>query len=74
MDTGFLQPGETMEDDYDVGRELTPAECLGIMDQILCLEVRVSDCIRQADAKQCALDGMAHGAPLIPNSIHEHVY
>ena len=40
MDTGFLQPGETMEDEYDVGRSITPEECLGVMDQILCLEVR----------------------------------
>lgn len=40
MDTGFLKPGETMEDTYDTARELSPKECLGIMDELFCLEVR----------------------------------
>ena len=39
MDSGFLHDGETLEDDYDVLRELTPEEVLGIIDQLLCLEV-----------------------------------
>lgn len=43
MDSGFLAPGENyaqaLEDDYDVARDLTPAEVLGIMDQLLCHEV-----------------------------------
>ncbi|KAL2057872.1 hypothetical protein ABVK25_001489 [Lepraria finkii] len=39
MDSGFLNPGETLEDDYDVLRELLPEEVLGIMDQMLCYEV-----------------------------------
>lgn len=43
MDTGFLRPGETMEDEYDVSRGLLPEECLGIMDQILCLEVSAAN-------------------------------
>lgn len=47
MDTGFLQPGETMEDEYDVGRNIVPEECLGVMDQILCLEVRELDLINK---------------------------
>lgn len=39
MDSGYLQPGETLEDQYDVSRKLLPAEVLGIMDQMLCYEV-----------------------------------
>lgn len=39
MDTGFLAEGETLDDDYDVGRDLLPEEVLGIIDQLLCLEV-----------------------------------
>ena len=43
MDSGFLAPGENhaqaLEDDYDVTRDLTAAEVLGIMDQLLCHEV-----------------------------------
>jgi hypothetical protein len=40
MDSGYLEPGETLEDDYDVLRELLPEEVVGIMDQLLCCEVR----------------------------------
>ena len=36
MDQGF---GEDLEDEYDVARPLLPEEVIGIMDQILCLEV-----------------------------------
>lgn len=39
MDTGYLAKGETMEDSYDIWRVLLPEECLGIVDQLLCLEV-----------------------------------
>ena len=40
MDSGYLAPGETLDDDYDVWRELLPEEVVGIMDQLLCHEVR----------------------------------
>ena len=40
MDSGYLAPGETLEDEYDVLRELLPEEVIGIMDQMLCYEVR----------------------------------
>src|ERR1700734_1489956 len=36
MDQGF---GEDVEDEYDVSRPLLPVEVIGIMDQILFLEV-----------------------------------
>ena len=39
MDSGFLEAGETLDDDYDVLRELLPEETIGIMDQLLCFEV-----------------------------------
>ena len=40
MDSGFLADGETLEDDYDVLRKLLPEEVIGIIDQLLCFEVR----------------------------------
>ena len=40
MDSGFLGPGESLEDDYDVLRELEPEDVLGIMDGLLSSEVR----------------------------------
>jgi len=39
MDSGCLAPGETLDEEYDVTRPLLPAEVLGIMDQLLCLEM-----------------------------------
>jgi len=42
MDSGFLQPGETLEDHYDVLRDLLPEEVVGIIDQLLCYEVCTS--------------------------------
>lgn len=63
-----------MEDEYDVGRNISPEECLGVMDQILCLEVR-NICLNYlVYANHGLLDGMAYGTPLIPNAIHKHVY
>ncbi|KAK7755068.1 N-alpha-acetyltransferase, non-catalitic subunit [Diatrype stigma] len=39
MDSGFLAEGETLDEEYDVGRDLLPEEILGIIDQLLCLEM-----------------------------------
>jgi len=40
MDSGHLENADELDDDYDPSRQLTPAEVIGVMDQILCLEVR----------------------------------
>ncbi|CBX97049.1 hypothetical protein IAQ61_008005 [Plenodomus lingam] len=39
MDSGFLEPGETLEDNYDTLGPLLPEELIGIMDQLLCHEM-----------------------------------
>ncbi|KAK0651504.1 Mak10 subunit, NatC N-terminal acetyltransferase-domain-containing protein [Cercophora newfieldiana] len=39
MDSGCLAPGESLDDDYDVARPLLPSEVMGIIDQLLCLEM-----------------------------------
>ncbi|EEH43449.2 uncharacterized protein PADG_08374 [Paracoccidioides brasiliensis Pb18] len=39
MDSGYLAPGETLDDDYDVLSDLLPEEVVGITDQLLCQEV-----------------------------------
>ena len=41
MDSGYLEPGETMEDEYDFGQALLPEEIIGIIDQLLCHEVNL---------------------------------
>lgn len=39
MDSGCLAPGESLDEEYDVARPLEPSEVLGVIDQLLCLEV-----------------------------------
>ncbi|KAK4215009.1 N-alpha-acetyltransferase 35, NatC auxiliary subunit [Rhypophila decipiens] len=39
MDSGCLAPGESLDEDYDVTRPLQPAQVVGIIDQLLCLEM-----------------------------------
>ncbi|KAF2024721.1 amino-acid N-acetyltransferas-like protein subunit Mak10 [Setomelanomma holmii] len=39
MDSGFLKPGETLEDDYDTLTPVLPEELIGILDQLLCYEM-----------------------------------
>lgn len=39
MDSGALAEGESLDEEYDVSRDLLPEEILGIIDQLLCLEV-----------------------------------
>ena len=39
MDSGFLGPGDTLDDEYDVLGNLLPEEIIGIMDSLICLEV-----------------------------------
>ena len=42
MDSGYLGPGQdqNLEDDYDTTRDLSAEEILGVMDELLCYEVR----------------------------------
>ncbi|KAI0137453.1 Mak10 subunit, NatC N-terminal acetyltransferase-domain-containing protein [Xylariales sp. AK1849] len=39
MDSGCLAEGESLDEEYDVTRNLLPQEVLGIIDQLLCLEM-----------------------------------
>ena len=39
MDSGFLAPGHSHEETYDVTKPLTPEEILGVLDQLLCHEM-----------------------------------
>ena len=77
MDSGFLTPGESVEHDYDILRELLPCEVIGIMDQMLCFEV----CFRH-DGKQGSLlilivgivDDMAYGTFSFTNFVYFSIH
>lgn len=41
MDSGYVAPGDTLDDQFDIARSLLPEEVLGIVDQLLCHEVSI---------------------------------
>lgn len=71
MDSGCLAPGESLDDEYDFTRQLLPSEVIGIIDQLLCLEVRSPIRFGCEKTANVGLDGMAFGIPLIPDSAHQ---
>lgn len=73
MDTGYLAKGETMDDTYDIWRDLLPEECLGIIDQLLCLEVCGSILYMEV-ATNVPTDGMAYGSSIVTDAVHESLY
>jgi hypothetical protein len=71
MDSGCLAPGESLDDEYDFTRQLLPSEVIGIIDQLLCLEVGSPIGLGCAKIVNMGSDGMAPGIPSIPNSAHQ---
>ena len=71
MDSGYVAPGDTLEDDYNVLKELLPEEVVGIMDQMLCSEVCRSPHSRiyQSYAHENS-GGVAYGEPFIANALY----
>jgi len=73
MDSGFLAPGETMEDEYDFSQALLPEEVLGIIDQLLCHEVWIR--VRgRASLSDVSTDGMAYRPSPFSDDFYELVY
>lgn len=68
MDSGCLQPGETMEDDYDFGQPLLPEEIIGIIDQLLCHEASHFSCNWQISWFN--VDGLAYGISAFSNDFY----
>ena len=68
MDSGFLKPGETLEDDYNVLRDLAPEEVVGIMDGLLSSEVGPSK--SRVTFGSCGPGSMAHGSSSFADTIH----
>ncbi|KAF7942693.1 uncharacterized protein EAE97_006147 [Botrytis byssoidea] len=69
MDSGYLAPGETMEDDYDFTQALLPEEVLGIIDQLLCHEMawHMGHPLAQTIFTSLYIDRMLHPSPLSLN-------
>ena len=58
MDGGFLEPGETMDDEYDYSMDLLPEEVMGIIDQLLLHEVSLVRCSLNFLADRTRLHGI----------------
>lgn len=72
MDSGCLEHGETMEDEYDFCQTLLPEEIIGIIDQLLCHEVMCLDNELFISITSLTFpDGLAYGTPTCTNSIHK---
>ncbi len=72
MDSGYLEPGETMEDDYDFSQALLPEEIIGIIDQLIYHEVCYFNPRRRQGAD--VVDGMAHGTSIVTDNFHQLVH
>jgi hypothetical protein len=48
MDSGVLDEGESLDEEYDVTRNLLPEEILGIIDQLLCHEVSAPNTVQRS--------------------------
>lgn len=77
MDSGFLAEGESLEDTFDVMKELLPEEIVGLMDQMLCHEVRLMpQHWRHLSATAYLIlilgpiDGMAYGSSAFDITLH----
>jgi N-alpha-acetyltransferase 35, NatC auxiliary subunit len=40
MDSGFLEEGDDLEDDFDFSQPLSPEQVVWLMDELVCREVR----------------------------------
>lgn len=79
MDSGYLAPGDTLEDDYDVLKPLLPEEVIGIMDQMLCLEVGFAFKVTLRasgihDAEYGMAGCVAHGSSALTVTVHVVVH
>lgn len=75
MDSGFLAPGESLDEDYDVLKELLPEEVVGIMDQLVCFEVgsfmsSIDPCGLYLMLIAGLLDGVAYGSSAFTVPVH----
>jgi Mak10 subunit, NatC N(alpha)-terminal acetyltransferase len=72
MDSGHLEPGESLEDKYDILRSLLPEEVIGIMDHILCHEVSllVLLCFARKSLVHINAGCMAYGSSTFANPLH----
>ncbi len=72
MDSGYLENGETMEDDYEFSHPLLPDEIIGIIDQLLYLEVSNSFISHGPSAN--LTDGLAYGASTCSDHFYQSVH
>lgn len=78
MDSGYIAPGENhaqaLEDNYDVRRNLTPEQVVGLMDQLLCHEVRFSGALMARMVADINADGVAYGSSSLTNTLYVNLH
>ena len=76
MDSGCLDEGEELEEDYDVLRELLPGEVVGIMDQLLRAEVCINilNTLLKVVLTPVFLGSILHGSSSSTNTVFFNIY
>ncbi|KAI0428182.1 Mak10 subunit, NatC N-terminal acetyltransferase-domain-containing protein [Xylaria sp. FL1042] len=72
MDSGVLNEGESLDEEYDVARNVLPEEILGIIDELLCLEMawHLGYPLSQTILTSVYVDALMNGYPRTINEVH----
>lgn len=71
MDSGCPGAVDALEETYDLQRDISPQEVIGIMDQLLCHEASILFALPDAVAADINQDGMAPGISTVANHPHK---
>ena len=72
MDSGALEPGETLDDDFDMENDFLPEELIWLMDQMLNREVCCS--CRCCSFRSRPAGRLADGLSAVANVVHLSPY
>jgi len=68
MDSGALEPGDTLDDDFDMENDFLPEELIWLMDQMLNREVCCS--CRCRSFRSRIVGCLADGLPAVADTVH----
>ena len=72
MDSGYLKPGESLDDEYQIMKDLSLGQTLGIIDKLLCHEVKILDFDSKAFAHDMLQMAWHMGHPLSQTLFTSH--
>lgn len=74
MDSGCVESEEDLEELYDISRPLLPEEVLGVIDQLICLEVsKFSENAIPGAVLTAMTDGLASRVSALADGFHQRL-